>query len=208
MGRVLRRWGIIAGVALAVFAVLMAGRAWKVSQEFHELDRAYLYGRALEWAVAERAGPTTPAAFDHVLPFDIPVAQRPPGADPQAFIGMGNAVLPCPRTAAMMRAEGPGECSALYPASGRDQAPRLCGWMPCTVVVAPPEFASDPAFRAALRAPGLRARMCALREPPSPFGWTHDPARVPDCGPGWLLRGHGYVAVPTGGETYRFLRMF
>lgn len=204
MKRFLRRIMIVLGIGVALFAVPVSGRFWVLSQQYWDLDRARLYARALDWAVAERASPGTPAVFRHVLPFDTPVEERPPGADPQAFLGTAPAVLPCRRTAAQMRADGPGECSSIgFLYMSRDQ-PAFCNFVPCTVIAVPRALWEDSAVRPAFSGAGLRQRMCALRERPSQGDWFRDPRRLPDCGRWWLARGIGLIAVSNPDRDFEY----
>lgn len=204
MKRFVRRLMIFLGIGIALLAVPVSGRFWVMSQHRWELDRARLYARALELSVAERASPGTPAAFRHVLPFDTPVEERPSGADPEAFRGTAPAVLPCRRTAAQMRAEGPGECTALFMLYMDYDQPAFCDFVPCTVIAVPTALWEDPTIRPAFSRSGLRQRMCALREKPVKGEWLRDPRRLPDCGRWWPARGIGLIAVPDPDRDFEY----
>ena len=195
---------VLAGAVLLT-AVLLGYVYWM----FHtpSSDREYLYSQALDGAVAARADANTPAQFSEVMDFRTPLDKRPPGADPAAFAGTGPAYLYCRRTVATMRAAGPGECSAVSLFWG-PVPPPICRLTACTVVSITKEQWTDPAFRAAINDPGLRARLCALRGPPHPVGWIRDSTGLLDCGPWWWARGLGFVAVETSDRRFEYHRLF
>ncbi|MFN3559923.1 MAG: hypothetical protein ACK4UQ_11635 [Brevundimonas sp.] len=196
-----RRLAIIGAIGLGVFALLLLGRAWAGSQELMELDRAHLYARAVDQVSAATATPETVAAFQLILPFDIPKEDRPAGAPPAAFIGTGPAILPCPLAVADLRRSGPGGCSAARVAL---KAPPVCEFVACVIVEAPASFLNDRATRASLKAGDLRRRVCAMHGPNDPMGWRRESDGLPECGPLAFTPAVILLAERVGERDYRY----
>jgi hypothetical protein len=142
-----RRLAIILAIMVGLFAILLLGRWWSASQDMLELDRAHLYGRAIDQVGAAHATPTTASQFRLILLPDTPVKDRPAGAPAGAFAGMAPAVLACPLTDAELRRSGPGRCSAAAVAL---KEPAVCAFIACVVVEAPVAFLEHSGTRQAL----------------------------------------------------------
>jgi hypothetical protein len=196
-----RRLGIIGATGLCVFALLLVGRGWSVSQDRLELDRAHLYARAVDQAAAATATPETAAAFQLILPFDIPVEDRPAGAPPAAFIGTGPAILPCPLTVPDLRRSGPGGCSAARVAL---KAPPVCEFVACVIVEIRDAVLDDPATRSALKAGDLRRRVCTMHGPNDPMGWRRESDGLPECGRLGFTPAVILLAERAGERDYRY----
>lgn len=201
MGVLGRRLAIIGAIGLGLYALLLVGRAWSVSQDLLELDRASLYGRAVDQVGAANATPETAASFRLILPFDIPVQDRPRDAPPEAFIGTGPAILPCPLTVADLRRAGPGGCSAAAVAL---KAPPVCEFVACVIVEVPDGFLDDRATRRALSAGDLRRRVCALHGPNDPMGRWRESDGLPECGPVGFAPVVTLLARRVGETGYRY----
>jgi hypothetical protein len=196
-----RRLAIILAIMVGLFAILLLGRWWSASQDMLELDRAHLYGRAIDQVGAAHATPTTASQFRLILLPDTPVKDRPAGAPAGAFAGMAPAVLACPLTDAELRRSGPGRCSAAAVAL---KEPAVCAFIACVVVEAPVAFLEHSGTRQALKANDLRKRVCAMHGPRDPMGWRRDSAGLPECRSPGIIPAVVLIAERVSDRDYRY----